>query len=193
VKSQGHNLKLRPAPPEHLHPHAAVTAALAHTSPPPPASLLLLPPPPPTHPPVAMSTVINNNPLAAPHLFTDPRLQPSRSGTSAPQLPAHGHTTCINISARCGSHIHVEPQTNTHLPDATNLTMSACPPRHRPLCKTEASPHPAHIAPSSELAPTHLQAARCLFLDCCRHSPQTSSATWSRTSATSAPTSARPL
>jgi protein Cut8 len=68
-----------------------------------------------------MSTVINNNPLAAPHLFTDPRLQPSRAGTSAPQLPAHSQTTCINISARTGTHINIEPQTNTHPADAFQL------------------------------------------------------------------------
>lgn len=47
-----------------------------------------------------MSTVIPNNPLAAPHLFQDPRLQPSRSGTSAKSIHSspltHSHTAKSN-------------------------------------------------------------------------------------------------
>lgn len=60
-----------------------------------------------------MSTVIPNNPLAAPHLFQDPRLQPSRAGTSA-QLPAHNHTTAI-FARFGGCLVH---QANTHATDA---------------------------------------------------------------------------
>lgn len=56
-----------------------------------------------------MSTVIPNNPLAAPHLFQDPRLQPSRSGTSATSSPpTHSHTTKSNID------IHVTDQLQQH-------------------------------------------------------------------------------
>ena len=57
-----------------------------------------------------MSTVIPSNPLAAPHLFQDPRL---RSGTSATQLPAythshnHSHTSIHNTSALHQTNIHV--------------------------------------------------------------------------------------
>jgi protein Cut8 len=57
-----------------------------------------------------MSTVISNNPLAAPHLFQDPRLQPSRAGTSA-ELPAQNHTTF----ARFG--IHTVHQTDSCIAD----------------------------------------------------------------------------
>lgn len=49
-----------------------------------------------------MSTVIPNNPLAAPHLFQDPRLQPSRSGTSAKPVdsspPTRSHTTVASTA-----------------------------------------------------------------------------------------------
>lgn len=45
-----------------------------------------------------MSTVIPNNPLAAPHLFQDPRLSPARSGTSAKSLyQLQAHTTTASF------------------------------------------------------------------------------------------------
>jgi protein Cut8 len=60
-----------------------------------------------------MSTVIPNNPLAAPHLFQDPRLQPSRSGKPAP-LPAHNH----NHAVFAGLGLKYEYYINTHNTDA---------------------------------------------------------------------------
>ena len=57
------------------------------------------------------STVLPSNPLAAPHLFQDPRLQPSRSGTSA-QHPAHHH------AGPAGAGVYVELQANTRCTDA---------------------------------------------------------------------------
>ncbi|GAB7330164.1 hypothetical protein MBLNU13_g01838t1 [Cladosporium sp. NU13] len=64
-----------------------------------------------------MSTVIPNNPLAAPHLFQDPRLQPSRSGKPAP-LPAHNHNHTVFVGfGLCLAH-----QSNTHATDALQHT-----------------------------------------------------------------------
>ena len=60
-----------------------------------------------------MSTVIPNNPLAAPHLFQDPRLQPSRSGKPAP-LPAHNH----NHTLFAGFGLCLNSKSNTHATDA---------------------------------------------------------------------------
>lgn len=58
-----------------------------------------------------MSTVIPSNPLAAPHLFQDPRLSPSRSGTPANSLWQHpAHSTC-GLSS-------IWHQANTHATDA---------------------------------------------------------------------------
>lgn len=74
--------------------------------------------------PVAMSTVIPSNPLAAPHLFQDPRLSPSRSGTSAQSLLQHpAHTTTPTTCASTG--VGARHQANTHAADAfQHQTMS---------------------------------------------------------------------
>lgn len=58
-----------------------------------------------------MSTVIPNNPLAAPHLFQDPRLSPSRSGMLANSLWQHPAHTAYGPP-------DIWHQANTHATDA---------------------------------------------------------------------------